>query len=192
MVVYVVKVVLCLCLLLEGEETPSDRGRDYLMMMTTFNPALPFRAEKKKKTRNTFVQRYTRQLCEGLAALHGARVVHRDLKAANLLISGSGATLKISDFGTSRMLGSLTATGGGGQVATPVRRFCRSSSVCPTCLCRPGRDWVNPGTHTHTLIHARTCGLTLTTPLLIFLSCVRITTTTHARRRGHLWERRFG
>ncbi len=45
-----------------------------------------------------------REIAEGLAALHDAGVVHRDLKPGNVLFTGSDATAvaKISDFGISR------------------------------------------------------------------------------------------
>ncbi|PKK73648.1 kinase-like protein [Rhizophagus irregularis] len=44
---------------------------------------------------------YLRQLLEGTFYLHQQRILHRDLKAANLLIDNNGI-LKIADFGLSR------------------------------------------------------------------------------------------
>ncbi|KAG5176824.1 kinase-like domain-containing protein, partial [Tribonema minus] len=46
------------------------------------------------------VRRYTLQILEGISYLHSCGVVHRDLKAANVLIDTCG-TPRISDFGTS-------------------------------------------------------------------------------------------
>jgi len=73
------------------------------------------------------------QLLAGLKYLHSANVIHRDLKPANILISCSDCTIKIADFGLSRvvqhdvanslledtrgsidMRGSLESAGGGG------------------------------------------------------------------------------
>ena len=59
---------------------------------------------------------YMLQLLEGLRYLHDSNVVHRDLKAANLLINNRGI-LQIADFGLARHYdGEVPRPGkGGGQ-----------------------------------------------------------------------------
>ncbi|KAI7863548.1 kinase-like domain-containing protein [Spinellus fusiger] len=47
------------------------------------------------------IKTYTKQLLEGTAYLHFNKVLHRDMKAANLLINNEGI-LKIADFGLAR------------------------------------------------------------------------------------------
>ncbi|KAG0202989.1 serine/threonine protein kinase, CMGC, CDC2/CDK sub [Mortierella sp. GBA30] len=47
------------------------------------------------------IKLYMKQLLEGTIYMHGQRILHRDMKAANLLISNNG-TLKIADFGLAR------------------------------------------------------------------------------------------
>eukprot|EP00929_Paragymnodinium_shiwhaense_P062525 TRINITY_DN31208_c0_g1_i4.p1 TRINITY_DN31208_c0_g1~~TRINITY_DN31208_c0_g1_i4.p1 ORF type:complete len:311 (-),score=86.23 TRINITY_DN31208_c0_g1_i4:31-963(-) len=47
------------------------------------------------------VKDFCRQLLNGLDFCHSSRIMHRDLKPQNLLISG-GRTLKIADFGLAR------------------------------------------------------------------------------------------
>ncbi|KZT00647.1 Pkinase-domain-containing protein [Laetiporus sulphureus 93-53] len=47
------------------------------------------------------IKLYMKQLLEGTAYMHRNHILHRDMKAANLLISNEG-TLKIADFGLAR------------------------------------------------------------------------------------------
>jgi cyclin-dependent kinase 12/13 len=46
---------------------------------------------------------YTKQLLEGLHYLHYNNVLHRDIKASNLLINNQGV-LKLADFGLARLI----------------------------------------------------------------------------------------
>ena len=45
------------------------------------------------------------EVCRGMDYLHKRKIVHRDLKAANLLMDETG-TVKIADFGVARVLDS--------------------------------------------------------------------------------------
>eukprot|EP00929_Paragymnodinium_shiwhaense_P013694 TRINITY_DN121539_c0_g1_i1.p1 TRINITY_DN121539_c0_g1~~TRINITY_DN121539_c0_g1_i1.p1 ORF type:complete len:403 (-),score=77.81 TRINITY_DN121539_c0_g1_i1:89-1297(-) len=58
-------------------------------------------------------RKYTRQILEGLEFLHSERIVHRDVKGANILIDSQGDA-KLADFGACRELETLhnTLTGG--------------------------------------------------------------------------------
>lgn len=53
------------------------------------------------------VQKYTKELLEGLTFLHSKGIIHRDIKCANLLVDNDGI-IKLSDFGASKRLGATT------------------------------------------------------------------------------------
>uniref|UniRef100_A0A7S4RQ68 Protein kinase domain-containing protein n=1 Tax=Alexandrium monilatum TaxID=311494 RepID=A0A7S4RQ68_9DINO len=55
------------------------------------------------------VRKYTRQICEGLHFLHSEKIVHRDVKGANILIDTQGDA-KLADFGACRELEALQST----------------------------------------------------------------------------------
>jgi uncharacterized RDD family membrane protein YckC len=59
------------------------------------------------------------QAARGLAAAHGAGVVHRDVKPSNLMLLPDG-TVKVTDFGLAKSLGGdVDASGGGMLLGTP-------------------------------------------------------------------------
>jgi hypothetical protein len=48
------------------------------------------------------------QICLGVAYLHRARVLHRDLKSANIFLASDKRSIKIGDLGVARLLSSQT------------------------------------------------------------------------------------
>jgi serine/threonine-protein kinase len=58
------------------------------------------------------------QLCRALAHVHAQRIVHRDVKPANVLISARGL-VKLGDFGVARLAEGSTGDAGGTVVGTP-------------------------------------------------------------------------
>lgn len=61
---------------------------------------------KHRKFEEAVIKSFTKQILEGLAYLHSLHILHRDLKADNILVDPSGVC-KISDFGISKRAGEL-------------------------------------------------------------------------------------
>ncbi|HVT16624.1 MAG TPA: serine/threonine-protein kinase, partial [Thermoanaerobaculia bacterium] len=58
------------------------------------------------------------QAARGLAKAHGRGIVHRDVKPANLMLTGDGI-VKILDFGIAKLAGATTLTRAGSLLGTP-------------------------------------------------------------------------
>ncbi|KAF0683886.1 Aste57867_24113 [Aphanomyces stellatus] len=67
--------------------------------------------DKVPKFSRTQIQCYMRQLLSGVAFMHGHKIMHRDIKASNLLLNNAGM-LKIADFGLSRYWNEANAKSG--------------------------------------------------------------------------------
>ena len=71
------------------------------------------------------------QVASALAAAHGLRIVHRDVKPGNILITADGSAL-ISDFGISHALGDATITATGLIHGTPAYLAPEAAKGLPT------------------------------------------------------------
>ena len=65
------------------------------------------------------VLRISKQIAEGLAAVHATDLIHRDIKPANVMIEG-GQKAKITDFGLARAADDATLTQTGLVARTPL------------------------------------------------------------------------
>jgi len=58
--------------------------------------------------------RIVQAVLEALAFAHERRILHKDIKPANILIGDDGTTVKLTDFGLAEALGTASVAGGGG------------------------------------------------------------------------------
>jgi len=101
-----------------------SRGRPYFLMeyhCRDLGQVLGESGRAEEPTRRLPLPRaagYALQTLEGLARLHHAGLVHRDIKPFNLLLSGEDQ-IRITDFGLSRMRGEGPASLPGLKVGSP-------------------------------------------------------------------------
>ncbi|KAI7728950.1 hypothetical protein M8C21_018084, partial [Ambrosia artemisiifolia] len=77
--------------------TDTDDGKLYIFLELVTKGSLA-RLYQKYELRDSQVSAYTRQILSGLNYLHERKVVHRDIKCANILVDASGS-VKLADFG---------------------------------------------------------------------------------------------
>ena len=103
-----------ICTIFEINET--DDGQLYLVMAHYEGETLKERIERGALAVDHAVDIAT-QVGQGLAEAHGAGIVHRDVKPANLLIATNGV-VKILDFGLAKLAGTEGVTQTGTTVGT--------------------------------------------------------------------------
>merc|ERR1719440_805134 len=90
------------------KEIVTSKGSDYnqgkgsiYMVMEFLEHDLTGLTDAGQKFTVPQIKCYMKQLLEGLAYCHAQKVLHRDIKGSNLLISNDGH-LKLADFGLAR------------------------------------------------------------------------------------------
>lgn len=98
------------CIRQEKEDDPA------LLIFLEFMPSGSIKSVLQKfgPYGNGLVRKYTRQILEGLDFLHSEKIVHADVKGANILIDAEGDA-KLADFGACRELEALSNTVTGGM-----------------------------------------------------------------------------
>ncbi|KAI5398196.1 hypothetical protein KIW84_063836 [Lathyrus oleraceus] len=66
---------------------------------------------RKSLSGRVVIRTYTKQLLEGLEYLHNDRIIHQDIKGANILVDNKGC-IKLADFGASRKVVELATING--------------------------------------------------------------------------------
>ncbi|KAH7283389.1 hypothetical protein KP509_34G004600 [Ceratopteris richardii] len=89
----------------------EEAGHLYIFLEYVSGGSIQGMLEKYGPFSEPLVCVYTRQLLLGLEYLHKNRIVHRDIKGGNVLVSSDG-TVKLADFGASKAFHEATMTDG--------------------------------------------------------------------------------
>lgn len=82
----------------------SEQGDSvHILMEFISGGSLKALVKKYASLDEVIIKRYAEQVLRGLAYLHSHRIIHRDLKGANILLTPEG-TIKLTDFGSSARL----------------------------------------------------------------------------------------
>ncbi|KAJ2161263.1 Cell cycle serine/threonine-protein kinase cdc5/MSD2 [Coemansia sp. RSA 552] len=81
----------------------EDTTRLYILMELCTSRTLHDLLQRRKRLTEFEARYFIGQLAAGVAALHAARIIHRDIKHSNLLLDGRNR-IKIADFGLSTMV----------------------------------------------------------------------------------------
>jgi serine/threonine-protein kinase len=90
------------------EVDETDEGQPYIVMEYCEGETLAQRLRRRPLDAGEFLS-IARQLAAGLAAAHDTGVIHRDIKAANVIIESTGLA-KILDFGLAKHLAAQKAS----------------------------------------------------------------------------------
>jgi cyclin-dependent kinase 12/13 len=85
-----------------AESKQQFREGDVFMVFEFCDHDLTGLLESKVPITDSQIKYYLHCMLEGLAYLHAQKIMHRDIKGANILISNNG-DVKIADFGLARM-----------------------------------------------------------------------------------------
>ena len=87
----------------------EDRGLYFIVMELIDGETLRDRLKKQGKLNVEEALDIAAQICEGLSHAHAHKIIHRDIKPQNILITRQGQ-IKVADFGIARAMGGISTT----------------------------------------------------------------------------------
>ncbi len=103
-------------------ETGEDNGRLFIVMEYVAGQTLKEYIQKNVRLTQDAIVRIGVQICDALYYAHCHKLVHRDIKPQNIMITENG-TAKVMDFGIARSAASSTMTVSGDKVMGSVHYF---------------------------------------------------------------------
>jgi formylglycine-generating enzyme required for sulfatase activity len=94
-------------------EVGEERGAPFFVMPLLKGQSLQDRLKRQRPLPVAEAVRVAREMAEGLAAAHTARLIHRDVKPGNVWLEEGSGRVKLLDFGLARQ-----ETGGAGMTRT--------------------------------------------------------------------------
>lgn len=91
----------------------TERTEEYLNIFLEFVPggSIANKLQTWGPLREDTIRVYTKQILHGLDYLHRQKIMHRDIKGANILVDNHGV-IKLADFGASKKIEDLATIGG--------------------------------------------------------------------------------
>lgn len=121
----------------------TERTPEYLAIFMEYVPgrSIHTRLMEYGAFRDELVRKYTKQVLEGLVYLHENKIVHRDIKGANVLADSAG-NIKLADFGASKRLQSIKSMMGGGHKSVHGTPYWMSpEAINPGAISGPGHSF---------------------------------------------------
>ncbi len=95
----------------------SEEGLHYLSLEYVEGQSLDEIIREKKQLALEEVLDISIQTCQALEHAHGKKIIHRDIKPHNILVSKEGK-IKVTDFGIAKAISSATITHAGGMLGS--------------------------------------------------------------------------
>ena len=90
----------------------EEDGINYIVMELLVGETLKDYIEHNGKLSNERTLKYASQIASALEAAHSSKIVHRDIKPHNIVLSNNNTVAKVTDFGIAKMSSSETIANG--------------------------------------------------------------------------------